>query len=231
MRKTLTDKGVAALKPRPLRYAFPDPELRGHFVRVQPSGAPKSFVTVTRDPHGQTNLGDARGSRPAEDRRGAGAGSPRPSSGCGKGCRPWRRQAPGPTLRRSGPRTGCSGTSQAKGLRSAPEIKRLLRNSCSARSGRPALLSLRRGDVAKLLDQIEDNHGARQADTVLAAVRSIMNWSAARHDAYAPPIVRGMRRPNQRRGASGSWPTRKLALPGNKRRPTARSVHCFASRC
>jgi hypothetical protein len=29
MRKTLFDKGVAALKTRAARYAFPDPELRG----------------------------------------------------------------------------------------------------------------------------------------------------------------------------------------------------------
>ncbi len=50
MRKTLSDKGVAALKPRAARYATPDPELRGHYVRVQPSGA-KSFVAVTVDPH------------------------------------------------------------------------------------------------------------------------------------------------------------------------------------
>jgi hypothetical protein len=52
MRKTLSDKGVAALKARPQRYAFPDPELAGHYVRVQPSGA-KAFVIVTRDPAGK----------------------------------------------------------------------------------------------------------------------------------------------------------------------------------
>ena len=52
MRKKLTDKGIAALKARAGRYAFPDPELRGHYVRVQPSGA-KSFVTVARDPTGK----------------------------------------------------------------------------------------------------------------------------------------------------------------------------------
>jgi hypothetical protein len=52
MRKTLSDKGVAALKPRAGRYAYPDPECRGHFVRVQPSGA-KSFVAVTRGPDGK----------------------------------------------------------------------------------------------------------------------------------------------------------------------------------
>ena len=52
MRKTLTDAGVRALKPRAARYAHPDPELAGHYVRVQPSGA-KSFVAVTRDPGGK----------------------------------------------------------------------------------------------------------------------------------------------------------------------------------
>src|SRR5262245_23881606 len=52
MRKTLTDKGVVALKPRAVRYAIPDPELRGHYIRVQPSGA-KSFVTVARSPIGK----------------------------------------------------------------------------------------------------------------------------------------------------------------------------------
>jgi integrase len=55
-------------------------------------------------------------------------------------------------------------------------------------------LSIRRGDVAALLDEVEDDHGARQADYVLAIVRGIMNWYAARHDEYEAPIVRGMRR-------------------------------------
>ena len=61
MRKTLSDKGVAALKPRAARYAFPDPELRGHYVRVQPSGA-KIFVTVASSPAGKqiwTTIGAA----------------------------------------------------------------------------------------------------------------------------------------------------------------------------
>ena len=49
MRKTLTNRGVVALKPRRRRYAHSDPELRGHYVRVQPSGS-KAFVVAARDP-------------------------------------------------------------------------------------------------------------------------------------------------------------------------------------
>ena len=48
----MTDKGVAALRPRASRYAKPDPELRGHWIRIQPSGA-KSFWTVARNPDGK----------------------------------------------------------------------------------------------------------------------------------------------------------------------------------
>src|SRR6476619_4631066 len=51
-RKTLTDRGVAALKPRSKLYAHPDPQLPGHYVRVTPAGS-KSFVTVARDPRGK----------------------------------------------------------------------------------------------------------------------------------------------------------------------------------
>ncbi len=60
-RRTLTDTGVAALKPRPARYALPDPELRGHYVRVAPTGQ-RTFVTVARDPDGKqvwTTIGAA----------------------------------------------------------------------------------------------------------------------------------------------------------------------------
>ena len=32
-RKTLTDKGVAALKLRSKLYAHPDPQLPGHYIR------------------------------------------------------------------------------------------------------------------------------------------------------------------------------------------------------
>src|SRR5215218_5160187 len=60
-RRTLSDRGVAALRPAAKRYAMPDPELRGHYVRVQPSGA-KSFVAVASAPGGKqiwTTIGAA----------------------------------------------------------------------------------------------------------------------------------------------------------------------------
>src|SRR5215217_3706601 len=51
-RRSLTDKGVKALKRRAARYAVPDPELRGLFVRVASTGT-KTFVAVGRNPDGK----------------------------------------------------------------------------------------------------------------------------------------------------------------------------------
>jgi integrase len=83
------------------------------------------------------------------------------------------------------------------GLRSEKEISRLLRVHILPAWTDREFLGIRRSDVAALLDRVQDNHGARQADYCLNVVRSIMNWYATRHDDYTPPIVRGMRRQNQ----------------------------------
>src|SRR5262245_858355 len=48
-RRRLDDAQIKRLKPKAKRYAPPDHELVGGFVRVMPSGA-KSYVAVTRDP-------------------------------------------------------------------------------------------------------------------------------------------------------------------------------------
>jgi integrase len=53
---------------------------------------------------------------------------------------------------------------------------------------------LRRGDVADLLDKIEDKHGARNADMCLAIIRKLMNWYTSRNDDYVSPVVKGMGR-------------------------------------
>jgi integrase len=190
MRKTLTDKGVQALKARPKRYAHPDPELRGHYVRVQPSGA-KAFVTVARNPAGQqiwATVGAADVLSIDEARKQARAAIARVRAGLSA------FEAPVESFEAVARRWL---ERHAKGkLRSEKQITRLLEvHVFPFWTGRP-FLSIRRTDVTALLDDVEDDHGARQADCVLTVVRSIMNWFATRHDDYHPPIVRGMRRQN-----------------------------------
>jgi hypothetical protein len=192
MRKTLSDKGVAALKPRAARYALPDPELRGHYIRVQPSDA-KSFVAVAVDPQSGkqvwTTIGAADAFGIDEARAKAREIIKRVRAGL-------------PPIEAKGETFGDVAANWLKrhveqnGLRSKKQIERLLRVYVFPTWKDRVFLDFRRSDVAALLDQVEDNHGPRQADVVLTVVRSVMNWFATRIDNYHPPIVRGMKRQN-----------------------------------
>ena len=53
---------------------------------------------------------------------------------------------------------------------------------------------IKRSEIVRLLDKIEDNNGPVMADRTLAIVRKIMNWHASRSDEFRSPIVRGMAR-------------------------------------
>src|SRR5262249_7303212 len=90
---------------------------------------------------------------------------------------------------------------EAKGLISGHDLR-----SCLDRLLIPAwrdreFAGIRRGDVASLLDKIEDNSGPVVADFSLAVIRMIANWYATRHEDYSSPIVKGMRRTNPKEHA------------------------------
>src|SRR5262245_49317735 len=159
MRKTLTDKGVAALKPRSRRYAAPDPQLTGHYVRVQPSGA-KSYITVARSPAGKQiwhtiaacdvmGIDEARErAREAIKRVRAGLPAVEPASASfAEVAEQWLARHVRPNA-----------------LRSEKEIVRLLNVHVYPAWKERAFLAIRRSDVAALLDTVQDDHGARQAD-------------------------------------------------------------------
>jgi integrase len=188
-RKTLSDIGVDALKPRATRYVHPDPEQPGHYIRVMPTGV-KSYVVVTRDPLRKQvwkTLGSTSilGIEEARERarnviKSIGAGEDR-SSTFKAVAEDWlKRHVDG------------------NQLRTKHEIERCLNKYFAAWESRD-FTGIRRGDVTKLLDQIQDKHGARQADCVLTIVRSIANWYTRRNDNYASPIVPGMGRSDKKR--------------------------------
>jgi integrase len=83
---------------------------------------------------------------------------------------------------------------KANGLLSEGEITRQLTKYVYPRWKDEKFLDIRRDKVNALLDHIEDNHGTKQADAVLATVRNIMNWYQCRNEYYTSPIVRGMKR-------------------------------------
>jgi integrase len=67
---------------------------------------------------------------------------------------------------------------------------RLVRPQIGTRS----IYDLRRADIARLLDLIEDRSGPVMADRTLAYLRAAFYWQQGRDDNFTSPIVRGMAR-------------------------------------
>ena len=191
-RRGLTDKMLVGLKRKPKRYIISDPEMRGHYVRVPPQG-PMVFAAVARDPYGkqiwatvgsaaELKIEDARERardairRIKEGKPAIEPPKPKPES-VAEVAENWLRRHV-----------------EKNRLRTADEIKRILSRYVLPYWADRNFVELRRSDVAALLDAIEDKHGARQADAVLATLRSIASWVQSRDDDYIPPFTRGMRR-------------------------------------
>ena len=66
--------------------------------------------------------------------------------------------------------------------------------------GERPVASIKRSEIIRLLDKIEDEKGPRMADVALSVLRRIFNWHALRNEEFSSPIVRGMGRsnPNER---------------------------------
>jgi integrase len=60
--------------------------------------------------------------------------------------------------------------------------------------GQRPIGDIKRSEIVRVLDQIEDENGPVMADMTLATVRRVMNWHASRSDEFRTPIVRGMAR-------------------------------------
>ena len=190
--KTLTDNMVLKLKPGPKRRTLPDPLMRGHYVRVTPKGA-KSYVAVARDPAGKqiwATLGGADVLTIAEAREKAREAIKRIKAG--------QPAFEAPPTKPDTFKDIAEGYMQrhvkAKRLRTEPEIKRILNKYIYPVFQDRDFETIKRSDVTRLLDMVEDGSGPRQADTVLTVLRSIMNFHATRTDDYVPPIIRGMGR-------------------------------------
>ena len=188
-RQTLTDIGVAKLKPKAARYNYTDPNLPGHYVRVTPTGA-KTFAAIVRNPAGKQELitiGDAATLPIAESRARARVAMqrvkdglpafPPPAVSFGSVAMEW-------VVRKAEPEE----------FRSLPEIRRQLAKNILPRWNDLEITSIGKTAISGLLDKIQDECGARQADWCLTVIRMILRWHASRVDGYNPPLFIGMRR-------------------------------------
>jgi integrase len=61
--------------------------------------------------------------------------------------------------------------------------------------GAMPMAAIRRGDVMKLIDAIEDNHGGPMARNTYSTIRKVMRWYAVRDEDYVLPLVVGLQFP------------------------------------
>jgi integrase len=85
-------------------------------------------------------------------------------------------------------------------VRTKSERARTLERLVYPSLGSRPIDDIRRSEIVRLLDGIEDASGPVMADRTLALIRKIMNWHATRSDDFRSPIVKGMARtkPNER---------------------------------
>lgn len=197
MSKALTDIAIRNIKPRDKRYEVADGGARGLYLVVQPTGR-KSFCVRYRhagQPRKLTlqtgvSLAAARelcakamhelaqGNDPAKARLAAkkkalDARADSVEAVCMN------------YLRREGPK-----------LRTASVREATLKRLIFPAIGDTPIENVKRSDLVRLLDKIEDKTGTRQADLCLKYLGRVFNWHAARTDEFKTPIVRGMNRYN-----------------------------------
>jgi integrase len=198
--RALTDIAIRRLKPGPARREIPDPGCRGLYVIVQPSGA-RGFAVryrlagVSRKltlPGGiglagarkltaDAMLEVAQGRDPADAKRAAKHAS-----------RDTLAAIAGEYLRREGLKP------VGERLRSLKRREGILRRHLYPTLGNRPIDQIKRSEIVRLLDRIEETSGAPTADSALSVLRTILNWHAARSDDFRSPIVRGMARATDR---------------------------------
>jgi integrase len=191
----LTDIAIRNLKASTARREIPDSSQRGLYLIVQPTGG-KTFAVRYRFAGKPRKLTLTAGISLAAARREAADALYQVEKGIDPGvakqrARDEQRAAAADTLE-----AVCTEFFERDGarLRSARDWQRDLARLVFPTLGQRPIADVRRKDVIRLLDAIEDNNGTAQADTVLAIIRRICNWYAVRDENFRSPIVRGMRR-------------------------------------
>jgi integrase len=90
---------------------------------------------------------------------------------------------------------------EGKKLRTGKDRRQTLARLVYPVIGPRPIADIRRSDIVRLLDDIEDENGPVQADRVLAYIGKVMNWHASRSDEFRSPIVRGMARTSSKERA------------------------------
>jgi integrase len=193
MARHITDLGLRALKPRNQRYEKPIG--RGLSVIVQPSGA-KSFAVRYRFGGRTRKLTLSGGLSLAAAHRATADALYKVEQGIDPAVarqqqKQKQRLAVADTF---GAVADEYFRREGKTLRSVGRRRRTLDRLVIPVIGDRPIGEIKRSEIVRLLDQVEEGSGPSAADDCLAFIRKICNWHATRSDDFRTPIIRGMAR-------------------------------------
>jgi integrase len=199
--RPLTPFTIKNLKPKADRYEVPDPGQRGLLVVVFPSGK-QSFIVRYRSGGvkkkltlGGISLAAARKSAAdalyavSEGRDPVEAKKAAKEKAAGAAANTVEAVLVDYLKREATPN-----------LRTSDDREQAFERLVYPAIGSQQIHTLKRSQIVKLLDKIEDENGARMADLVLAYLRKAFNWYAVRDEEFKSPIVKGMGRYNSEAG-------------------------------
>ena len=199
MAKKLTDIAIRNLKATAARREIPDGGCAGLYVVVQPSGH-RSYAVRYRADGRSRKLTLPGGLSLAAARKAAGDALLAVTQGKDPAAakRQHRQDASKGTLAAVAARYL---ELEGPKLRSAAWRTSILDRLVLPQLGKRPVTDIRRSDVVRLLDHIEQNNGPVAADRALAVLSKVFNWYAVRDDNFKSPLVRGMHRTNGRERA------------------------------
>ena len=206
MPRGFTDFTIKNLKPGPVRREIPDPGARGLYAIVEPSGH-KSFAVRFRFAGKPRKLSLGNVSLSIARKLAAHA-LHEVTEGRDPALAKWQakveqRTVPATTFRsvaerymtiKAGMRRNGDQVTFGEKTRTAARRLRDLERAVLPTLGDRPIVEIRRSEIAKLLDDIDEGSGPVAADQALGLIRCVMNWYATRADNFVPPIVRGMAR-------------------------------------
>jgi integrase len=189
-------------KPSRERREIPDPGARGLYVILQPSGS-KSFAVRYRINGQPKKLTLKSGISLAAARKLCAAAMHDVAEGRDPSEAKKVAVAKAAAAKADTLRAMCEEYLRREGgkLRAARQRERLLARLVFPAFGNRNIHTIGRGELVRLLDKVEDENGPCMADMVLAVLRKVFHWFAARGEHFRSPVVKGMARGNPKETA------------------------------
>jgi integrase len=195
MRTKLTSRFIdnATVEPDKDRTIYWDSDLSGFGLQVTSAGH-KSFVVQYRSGRQSRRMKISATLKLGEARKQAKAKLGEVAKGQDPLAERRQQQAAAENTLQS----VCENYFRRNKLRTMGERQRQLRRLVYPALGSKQLGDVKRSDLVKLLDKIEDRNGPSMADHTLAYLSRVFSWQASRSDDFRSPIVRGMKRNGNR---------------------------------